>query len=80
MPSRAERGSRWLWPLEILLSPVGIAGAGTALLDLKPLAAGFGVALLSSAIPYFLEIEALRLLPASSGCSKSAFQNPRSGV
>jgi inner membrane transporter RhtA len=47
----------------ILLAPVGIAGAGSALTDPGLLAAGFGVAMLSSAIPYALEIEALRRIP-----------------
>jgi inner membrane transporter RhtA len=48
----------------IMLAPVGIAGAGDALLDPRLLAAGFGVAMLSSALPYSLELEALRRLPA----------------
>lgn len=48
----------------VLLAPVGIAGGGYALLDPRLLAAGFGVAMLSSAIPYSLELEALRRLPA----------------
>ena len=45
-------------------APVGIAGAGYALLDPKLLLAGFGVAMLSSAIPFSLELEALRKMPA----------------
>ena len=46
------------------LVPVGIVGGGTALLDPKLLLAGFAVAMLSSAVPYSLELEALRKLPA----------------
>src|SRR5215211_1443554 len=48
----------------LVLFPFGIAGAGYALLDPKLLLASFGVAMLSSAIPYSLELEALRKLPA----------------
>jgi inner membrane transporter RhtA len=47
----------------LLVGP-GIAEGGAELLDLGVLAAGFGVAMLSSAIPYSLELEALRRLPA----------------
>jgi inner membrane transporter RhtA len=42
----------------------GIAQAGAHLLDPGPLAIGAGVALLSSVIPYTLETEALRRVPA----------------
>jgi inner membrane transporter RhtA len=48
----------------LVLFPFGIAGAGYALLDPKLLLASFGVAILSSVIPYSLELEALRKLPA----------------
>jgi inner membrane transporter RhtA len=47
----------------IALVPVGVAGGGSELLDPGLLAAGAGVALLASAIPYSLELEALRRLP-----------------
>jgi len=48
----------------VLLVPVGIADGGRSLLDPKVLALGLAVALLSTAIAYSLELEALRRLPA----------------
>ncbi len=53
-----------VWAALIPLVP-GLAQAGTDLLDPALLAAGLGVALLSSVIPYSLETEALRRMPAN---------------
>jgi inner membrane transporter RhtA len=47
----------------VLLVPAGLASGGTDLLDPAVLAVGATVAVLSSAIPYSLELEALRRLP-----------------
>lgn len=47
----------------VLLVPVGVVGAGSALLDPTVIVVGAGVAMMSSAIPYSLELEALRRLP-----------------
>jgi len=47
------------------LAPVGIAEGGGDLLVVWILAVGFAVAMLSSAIPYTLELEALRRMPAN---------------
>jgi inner membrane transporter RhtA len=48
----------------VLVAPIGIWQGGQQLLDWPLLATGAAVALLSSAIPYSLELEALRKLPA----------------
>ncbi|NUT49676.1 MAG: EamA family transporter [Saccharothrix sp.] len=47
----------------VVALPFGVAEAGTALLDPVVLVAGAAVALLSSVIPYSLELEALRSIP-----------------
>jgi inner membrane transporter RhtA len=48
----------------VVVAPVGIPDGGSALLDPVLLAQGVAVAVLSSAIPYSLELEALRRIPA----------------
>ncbi|MEU9165038.1 EamA family transporter [Streptomyces sp. NPDC048424] len=48
----------------VLSLPLGIAGAGTDLLVPSTLALGLGVAVLSSVLPYTLEMLALRRMPA----------------
>ncbi|PRX45881.1 inner membrane transporter RhtA [Prauserella shujinwangii] len=50
----------------VLSLPLGIAGAGPALLDPVTLGLGAVVALLSSMLPYTLELLALRRLPAGT--------------
>jgi inner membrane transporter RhtA len=47
----------------VALIPIGVPVAGDALLDAEVLALGAAVAILSSAIPYSAELEALRLMP-----------------
>ena len=48
----------------LMLAPVGVADGGGELFVPGVIALGLGVAILSSAIPYTLEMEALRRMPA----------------
>jgi inner membrane transporter RhtA len=48
----------------VVALPFGIASAGPALLKPELLAAGLAVAVLSAALPWSLELEALRRMPA----------------
>lgn len=47
----------------LLTVPFGVVAGGTALLDLRVLATGLVVAVLSAVLPYSLELSALRRLP-----------------
>ena len=47
----------------VLVTPAAVAGAGSALLRPSVLAAGLAIGLLSSVIPYRLELETLRRVP-----------------
>jgi inner membrane transporter RhtA len=47
----------------LLVVPIGVAESGTALIQPWVLLAGLGVALLSSVVPYSLDLEALRKIP-----------------
>ncbi|ASF12157.1 putative threonine/homoserine transporter [Nocardia brasiliensis NBRC 14402] len=47
----------------LLIAPIGIIEAGSALLDPEILVVGFLVAMLSSVLPYSVELEALRRIP-----------------
>jgi inner membrane transporter RhtA len=49
----------------VLVAPFGIVDGGTALLDPEVLLVGLGVGVLSSALPFTLELEAMRRLPSS---------------
>ncbi|MGI5455744.1 EamA family transporter [Streptomyces sp. CA-249302] len=50
----------------VLMLPLGIAESGTKLLDPTTIALGSAVAVMSSVLPYTLELLALRRLPAST--------------
>ncbi len=47
----------------VAVLPLGLVADGAALLQPRMLLFGAGVALLSSVVPYSLEIEALRRMP-----------------
>ena len=47
----------------LMLAPVGAGDGGAELIGVEVLAIGFAVAILSSVIPYTLELEALRRMP-----------------
>jgi inner membrane transporter RhtA len=49
----------------IMLAPVGVSQGGAELLSLSVLGIGAAVAVLSSVIPYALELEALRRMPSN---------------
>lgn len=58
------QGLAWAMAIgAVILLPIGIAGAGTSLLNPAIIGMGLGVAVLSSVIPYSCELEALRSLP-----------------
>lgn len=60
-------GLAWAMTIGAVLSlPFGIAAAGDALLQIDLLALGAAVAVLSSTIPYALELVALRRIPAAA--------------
>lgn len=50
----------------VVLCPIGVIEGGAGLIDPALAAVGLAVAVLSSAIPYVLELEALRRLPANT--------------
>jgi inner membrane transporter RhtA len=49
----------------LMLAPVGVADAGAGLIGVEVLAVGAAVAVMSSVIPYTLELEALRRMPSN---------------
>lgn len=58
------QGLAWAMAIgAVILLPIGIAGAGSSLLNPAIIGMGLGVALLSSVITYSCELEALRWLP-----------------
>lgn len=73
LSSRVGRGPAGLGGLSaamvlaaVVLVPIGLSDGGSDLLEPRLAAVGFGVAMLASAIPYVLELQALRRLRAGT--------------
>jgi inner membrane transporter RhtA len=74
---RVQGASASMWGLviaAIVTVPVGIAHAGVELLDPAVLWSGLGIAIFSSALPYTLEMVALRRLSAKTFGTLMSFE------
>ncbi len=66
--SQALDGDAVAWGMTaaaVVALPLGVAASGTVLFTPQALLVGLGVAILSSALPYTLEMEAMRRLPVA---------------